>query len=991
MNNKTNTSLTLSVRNNYDKITNRNGKELLQLCRSLSLYIANGRIRGDSFGRYTYSSSLGSSTVDYAITDLDPFSLRAFTVKQQTPFSDHNQIKIYLKRPHSKQPCPNSSKLYNITTNYRWMQSRLPAYQEAMSSHETQEHLNSFLAHAYPSRKEGVNLATKHITNIFHYVAQQSSLPLQKPNPKKRKQEKWFDSECKSMRKKLRQLSNQKHRDPDNQDLRIQYGDTVKEYKQTLRFKKEHHLKNQINLIEDSINSNSFWDHWRTLNKNNNTNNDLAIQDGDIWINHFKDLYQETHITPKRDQLQDKLNQLETIIKDYQNPLDYEITEKELDQKLKNLKCRKACGPDGILNEMLKHTDNKFKSAILKLLNLVLKAGFFPEIWNDGLIRPIFKSGDKTDPQNYRGICINSCLGKVLCSILNSRIIDFLTEHNVLSNSQIGFLPKFRTTDHIFTLNTLIDNYVHKNNTKIYACFVDFQKAFDSVWHNGLFLKLLESGIGGNTYNLIKSMYTNGRCSIKIGTKKTESFFQRRGVRQGCNLSPTLFNIYINELSKQIENSPAPGLKLQDTEIKCLFYADDLVLLSPTKEGLQQHLSELDKYCQTWALTVNQTKTNVLIFQKRSRPQRDNTIFTIGNNPIKETTNYTYLGLKISNTGNFNLAVNELRDKAKRAFYAIKKSIQIELPVTTWLKIFQSIIEPIALYGSEVWGTQIQHDWTKWDKHAIEILHTQFCKSILQVQRKAPNSACRAELGQYPLILKIQKRALNFWNHIKTSDPLSFSYKALCCQELNPQRSPLCLLVLRLGEPSPTQVITQRRPQPQNSRSQIIRPNQIIMKEKEKYRDHWAKLTKSQNKLETYVSLNRQYTVANYLTTVSDKKMRKTLTKYRLSEHNLAVEVGRHRQTWLPREERLCSFCNQGTVETELHFLIYCNHNQSLRDYYFDKITQIFPEFHHLNDLDRLSVLLGEREDCCRLAAKYVSACHELHNNMNPLSQITNI
>ena len=177
------------------------------------------------------------------------------------------------------------------------------------------------------------------------------------------------------------------------------------------------------------------------------------------------------------------------------------------------------------------------------------------------------------------------------------------------------------------------------------------------------------------------------------------------------------------------------------------------------------------------------------------------------------------------------------------------------------------------------------------------------------MQRKAPNSACRAELGQYPLILKIQKRALHFWNHIKTSDPLSFSYKALCCQELNPQRSPLCLLVLRLGEPSPTQVITQRRPQPQNSRSQIIRPNQIIMKEKEKYRDHWAKLTKSQNNVSCKhnVSLNRQYTVATYLTTLFDTKLRRTLTKYRPSEHNLAVEVGRHRQTWLPREERLCS------------------------------------------------------------------------------------
>ena len=192
--------------------------------------------------------------------------------------------------------------------------------------------------------------------------------------------------------------------------------------------------------------------------------------------------------------------------------------------------------------------------------------------------------------------------------------------------------------------------------------FGDFQKAFDSIWHNGLFFKLIESGTGGKVYDLIKSVHTNGKCSIKIGTKKTESFLQERGIRQGCNLSPTL-------------NSPAPGLKLQDTEVKCLLYDDDLVLLSPTREGLQQHLSQLDKYCQTWALTVNQPTTKVLIFQKRSRLQRSNTSFTIGNNPVEQTNHYTNLGLKISNTGNFSLAVNELKDKAKMTFYTIKKSI----------------------------------------------------------------------------------------------------------------------------------------------------------------------------------------------------------------------------------------------------------------------------------------------------------------------------
>ena len=165
-----------------------------------------------------------------------------------------------------------------------------------------------------------------------------------------------------------------------------------------------------------------------------------------------------------------------------------------------------------------------------------------------------------------------------------------------------------------------------------------------------------------------------------------------------------------------------------------------------------------------------------------------------------QTIHCTYLGLRISNTGNFSLPVNELKDKAKRAFYTINKSINTQLPIRAWLKIFKSIIEPIALYASEVWGPQTQQDSTKWDKHPIDILHAEFCKNILQVQRRAPNS----ELGQYPLLLNIQKQALNFWIHIKTSDLLSFSYKALCYQESNPQRNSLCLQALRLSEPPTT-------------------------------------------------------------------------------------------------------------------------------------------------------------------------------------------
>ncbi len=168
---------------------------------------------------------------------------------------------------------------------------------------------------------------------------------------------------------------------------------------------------------------------------------------------------------------------------------------RELEDKLRVLEPKKACGVDSILNEMLKHTDQRFKLAMLKLFNDVLCVGFFPEIWN--------KNGDELDPNNYRGICVNSNLGKVLCSILNTRLLHFLMKHNALRKCQIGFLPKCRTSDHILTLQTLIDKYVHQNKGKIFACFIDFKKAFDSIWHEGLYLKLLDRGIGGKFYDLI--------------------------------------------------------------------------------------------------------------------------------------------------------------------------------------------------------------------------------------------------------------------------------------------------------------------------------------------------------------------------------------------------------------------------------------------------------------------------------------------------------
>jgi hypothetical protein len=163
-------------------------------------------------------------------------------------------------------------------------------------------------------------------------------------------------------------------------------------------------------------------------------------------------------------------------------------------------------------------------------------------------------------------------------------------------------------------------------------------------------------------------------------------------------------------------------------------------------------------YCQTWALTVNLSKTKIMVFQKRSSCLDLKYKFHLDTVAQEHTENYTYLSLNISATRNFQKAVNDLKDKARRAFYAIKWNIKFNIPISIWQKILESVIEPIALYGCHVWGLLTYQEFTKWDKHQIETA----CRILQKYpQRKTPNNACRAELGRYPLIIKIQKEPVN--------------------------------------------------------------------------------------------------------------------------------------------------------------------------------------------------------------------------------------
>ena len=255
-----------------------------------------------------------------------------------------------------------------------------------------------------------------------------------------------------------------------------------------------------------------------------------------------------------------------------------------------------------------------------KLFNLVLDTGIYPSFLCDGLITPIFKTGDKSDPGNYRGICVSSCLGKLFLSILNHRLLNFADNNNLLHPSQRGFLRDNRTSDYILALRALIEKYSLHYKQKVYACFIDFKKAFDSVWHEGLFHRILSYGIGGKMFDLIKTLYTRSTCAVKLGKNRTDSFPYRRGVRQGCILSPLLFNLFINELPLSFNASNTDPFTLPNgTKLNSLLYADDLVILSKSKTGLDNYLKVLECFNAKWLLNVNYRKTKILVFQKSGK------------------------------------------------------------------------------------------------------------------------------------------------------------------------------------------------------------------------------------------------------------------------------------------------------------------------------------------------------------------------------------
>ena len=309
------------------------------------------------------------------------------------------------------------------------------------------------------------------------------------------------------------------------------------------------------------------------------------------------------------------------------------------------MKNNKACGIDELPAKLLKN--DKLTNVLTVLFNKYFDSGLVPDIWSRGIIHPIPKSSttDKREPLNYRGITLAPVIYKIYCSVLNNRLYTWTEDSNILHDAQNGFRKGRRTIDHVTSLTTLIETRKLKRKST-YAAFIDFRKAYDAINRNMLFKKLCEIGISGKIYNALISLYHDVKCCVKVNGLNTDWFKVSCGLKQGCCLSPLLFNLYINDLVNDI-SSLGLGVDIGGKNVSILLYADDVVILAENEQNLQALLDILKNWCDQNKMTVNLEKSKAVQFRNQSTVRPDFQL-KLGNENFQFVNQYTYLGILLT-------------------------------------------------------------------------------------------------------------------------------------------------------------------------------------------------------------------------------------------------------------------------------------------------------------------------------------------------------
>jgi hypothetical protein len=653
----------------------------------------------------------------------------------------------------------------------------------------------------------------------------------------------------------------------------------------------------------------------------------------------------------------------------HNNNLNGIITLREVERALLAAKCGKAPGIDNIPVDVLKNTTAAH--FLLQLFNMCFTNSIIPEAWQKSIVTPIPKDRtlDRRNPYNYRGLSLANSMSKVYCGVLNSRLSTWAETNGKLSDEQNGFRKRRSCADHLSTF-TLITETRRKRNQPTYAAFIDFSKAFDRVDRGLLWTKLQMKGVDGHMLQALKSLYQNTQSCLRINGYYTQWFNVLSGVKQGCLLSPLLFNLFIDDLTQKIKDLKC-GVPFENKQLPILLYADDIVLLSDTEKGLQLMLNTLNTWCEENNMLVNLEKSKIMHFRKGPKTTKSCFKFKLGKDVMDFVSEYKYLGLIITEFNDYNVTAKHIAKSAGRALgLLISKAKAIgSMPYNCYRKLFDNIVQPVIDYGSAIWGTK-SYSCINNIQHRAE-------RFYLGLGKYSPNAALHGDMGWNTQEHKGWLNVCRSWRRLNNMDDnrknkhvfkwakgLAFDhnvknwvhnihafFKVIDMQHV-------CMADHFLNK-------------------SIIHDLDTVLYEYfySKWRDEMnrqdARRGHGRNKLRTYRLFKFNLESEEYLK-INNRHHRSALAKFRAGVAPIGVETGRYKG--IKFEDRLCTLCDANNVEDELHVLISCNFYSDIRDDLFEHCMDVDYNFKFMSEVDQLCFILSNKQ----MVSKSARVCHQI-------------
>lgn len=434
--------------------------------------------------------------------------------------------------------------------------------------------------------------------------------------------------------------------------------------------------------------------------------------------------------------------------------LDSDIDSEEMMEALKRLKRHKAPGSDGIPADFFKLAIGKTGSSrlfrvLLKIINLMWRGRTIPKAWQDSTVVSIPKKGDVTDMNNYRGISLMGTGLKLLMTITSLRLNGAFEQAKLFTPAQAGFRKNEECVTQIACLMEIVKRREFSGRPT-YLMFVDLKKAYDTVPQEALLAKLDFYGVRGRMLGFIRSLYRNTKITVRSGEQTSAPVQLERGVRQGCPLSPVLFNIFINDIldGGSEFGVTVPGLD-PETHVPGLLFADDLVALCPTPRRLERMAGVLSEWMGDNEMGAGIHKCGIMVVgAPMGTLSNTPTRWCIQGAPVPIVDTYKYLGLDFRADMDVDKMLTERLASGRRLIDRLYPFLHCKtIPLPMKLTVIRGVVLPSLLFGCEVYGMR------KCITAGVQVTLNRALKLAIGVGQKAPasNVALWRETGIQPV------------------------------------------------------------------------------------------------------------------------------------------------------------------------------------------------------------------------------------------------